>query len=204
MLILIIDENFLIYFELYIFFYMSVNYNKAPEFKTDLLANPETAQVRDVETMRIVPAETKLQEALAGIKQQISIAQYDYYEGLESDYQNNRKLWFKDNGPITQEMLNMYCAENLANTGGSNFIGRKLPMTSQGKIPVRCQYVIDASVGGGPVSVGAALTHFRDLTRMTPLCESNYSSQHVAHTNGTRCGVYVRPAGKGTLTFNLK
>jgi hypothetical protein len=182
---------------------MAVNYDAPNQFKTDFLKTPETAQVRDVETMRIVPAETKLQEALVGIKQPELLAQESYYDGLESDWLNGRKYWFRDNGPITQEMLNSYCAEKLSYTGGSNFVGRKLPYTN-GRIPIRCQYQMNLNLGAGgdrgSFGVSGPFIHYRDLLRITPLCQSFYSGSHLAHTNGTRCGIWVPPAGKGTLT----
>ena len=182
---------------------MAYNYNQPPEFNTDLLATPETAQVRDVREMGIMSANEKMLEALNSIKSPDLIAQSSYYDDLESDWRNGRRYWFRDNGPVTQEMLNMHCAETLAYTGGSSSVGRKLPYTRDGRTPIRCQYNMDYSIGAGNSKVSAGIggvgTYFKDLLRTTPLCQSNYSINHSSHNNGTRCGIFVRPAGKGVL-----
>ena len=49
---------------------MAYNYNQPPEFNTDLLATPETAQVRDVREMGIMSANEKFQQSLDQIRPQ--------------------------------------------------------------------------------------------------------------------------------------
>ncbi len=175
-------------------------YNPSFDFESKI------PKVRTAKEMRInlQSPEALLKEALIKVRKPELLAQSSYYDDLESDWRNGRRYWFRDNAPITQEMLNTYCAENLSYTGGLNFIGRKLPYTKDGRTPIRCQYQINLNLaaGGekGSFGVSGPFTHFRDLPRITPLCQSFYSNNHWAHSNGTRCGIYVPPAGKGTLT----
>ena len=180
--------------------YQTIMSYEAPTIYQTEQVRPNTTPEAQLPTI----SQENLLDAIKDIKNPQLLAQEMEEDQLEISCFKGKCHTFRDNGSITQEMLNGYCLEALRSTGGSSFYGVRQAMDKQGRVPVRCYYNMDYGMSIGAGGISGVNSHVRVLDRLSPLCAKFYSPQHIGHSNGTRCGIAIPntpSSGKGRLTW---